>query len=194
MPVPPVDLEAIVKEEILKHENRSQVVVCGVPEGGDDASYVNRLLKHLAVEGGEVTEVYRLGQRQPDLSPDQADPSSDSPSYRRPDRQRSRLLKVRLTRAAQRDRVLASASRLKDDTKFPVFIRPSYTLRERQMIGELYDCKREMESKEGRPYYIKRFGSVAQWSVLPVTFRINAPRRPRAPFHPRTAAPILEQE
>lgn len=172
------DVKALVNEAILQHENRSQVVVCNVPEGGDDHAYVHDLFDHLGVRDYNTVEIYRMGVQRSGGSDEGSSPKTASSS--------PRLLKVRLARSSQRDQVLESAKKLRDDEAYPVYIRPSYTQKERRCIGSLYDQKRELEEAHGKPFYIRRYGPVSQWEVLPST-------RPPAPLR-RSNAPASHQQ
>lgn len=166
-PPPPsdiVDVQEMIEEAILKHENRNQLVIAGVPEEVDVAAYTTSLFDRLEVDSYEIVEAYRMGRRREGIE------EGGSPTDQQ---DRPRLVKVRLARAQQRDQVLASAKNLRDDTDFPVYIRPSRTPKERRQIADLYDQKREMEDTTGKQFYIRRSGPVSEWSILPASPRRN---------------------
>lgn len=171
-PPPPTnetDLNELMQEAIMQHENRSQLVIKGVPESVDATAYAISLFDHLEIDDYQIVEAYRMGKQQNDDSTDEENDEEGTPADK-PAKQ-PRLVKVRLARAQQRDRVLSSARKLKDSTQFPVFVRPSYTIKERRQISQLYDRKNEMESTQGRPFYIKRAGPISEWSIEPALLR-----------------------
>lgn len=150
----------LIHETVERRENRNQVVVCGVPETDiEDAEYVAGLLNTIQATDCVPSEVYRMGR----LGADR--------------RGRPRLLKVRFGRSWQRDMVLSKARALRGSTRFPgVYIRPSHTANQRQLIASLYEQKEACE-RDGNEYYIKRHGPVEEWEVVrserPINTRHN---------------------
>lgn len=145
----PQQVVDLVRETIERRENRSQLVVVGVAETDvDDNNYVGGLFQAIGANGCIPSEIYRMGR----LSEDPRKPP--------------RLIKVRFSRSWMRDEVLAKAKVLRDsDTYKGVFIRPSYTSRERKLIASMYDQKRELE-RDGGTYFIRRQGPVDEWEIV----------------------------
>lgn len=107
-PAAPDNLKEIIHEAILHHENRSQMVVSGMPEGVDESSYVRNIFKRIGVEDCDITEVYRIGTLR-----DDDDEEGSTPSDRPP---HARLINVKFARSAERDCVLTAAKHLKGHT------------------------------------------------------------------------------
>lgn len=139
----------LVNETVDQRENRNHLVICGVEETDiSDNDYLGGLFSTIGAAHCEPTEVNRMGKQ------------SDQ------QRRKPRLIKVRFSRRWQRDEVLQKAKTLKDSTIYPgVFIRPSYTVREREMIADLYDQKTTCE-RDGGVWFIRRQGPVEEWEVV----------------------------
>lgn len=143
-----VQVVNLIEETVEQRENRSQLVVVGVPETDtDDDDYLSGLLTTIGAANCPPAEIFRMGQASNE-------------------RRSPRPIKMRFSRRWQRDQVLEKAKSLKDSSVYPnVFIRPSYTAHEREMIGALYDQKKACE-REGGVWYIRRRGPVSEWEVV----------------------------
>lgn len=182
-PTAPDNLKEMIHEAIQQQENRSQMVVTGMPEGADEASYMRNVFKRIGAEDCDITEIYRMGELRDDDDEEDCT-SSDHPP-------RPRFVKVKFTRSAKRDRVLVCAKKLKDDTQYPVFLRPSYTLRERRRISDLYKQKRHIEESDDKSFFIRRYGPVSEWSIEPAIIRpFAASCRPPARTTPARLLPV----
>lgn len=150
-PTAPTDVNEKIKEAIACHENKSTIVIAGISETNDpdeDKNIFNDICATLDLQGVTAVEVYRLGK----FNADAAKP---------------RLLRVKLLTPTQRAALLRMSKTLRIKDRFKnVFVRPSHTCKERQIIKNLYLQIEEIKrSNPNENAYIERRGEVCDWSV-----------------------------